>query len=587
MSELLLMVRKDSDPPSQWTTLTSSTFDFQVPENESITLEFSGHNAHLLEKQHLECVGSLQQREARWPTFSWRPFEDGRKVAYGWQPLRVHPPMSATPLVFYVHIIPSLLNVEQWKYLFEDVRRVADALVTKWLNSQNTHVGGVALHSSKFSPATAMAEMQEEWGEFAASLGRIIRAPRAEFRVPHPQRPRSEPDALPEPVCDANIYENALVALTVERLASTLRRIERRAESSMRDASETRELYKDLHSYSGKGAEKVKRPHAAMVEADEIYEHSQRMAVTARERALFLQRARRKLPGRPHVAASRGRIPHVTPSIRYHPDYRRIIQWYRAFGHQQLAFSTQQFLSALGAQRASTLYEYWCLLAMFAALMELGFTPPFQQLSELVREDVLDLKLWSDRPITFTREDSAETLSLWYERQARFLPGRTSAGKPKTWKTDVQACAAQAPAGLYSRQGPNEPDFWFELRRGEQVAVAVGDAIFSEGVDLSGQSISEFMTKKMEKVSKYVQDLALVDSTGQARFPMKGGLVVFCGNFASLQLLNESNSDGHTLLPLRPERVAPEEVSKPSISFDPQSLQLFADFLQELRDALT
>jgi hypothetical protein len=587
MSDLLLMVRKDSDSPQQEARLLPDTFDFQLPENESLRLEFSGHNAHLLETRHLEYRGKLLQLEARWPKFSWRPFEDGRTVAYGWQRLRVQPPAPGRALDFYVQIIPSLLNVEQWQSLFEDVRRVADALVTKWLSPQATYVGGVALRSSKFSPATAMAEMQKEWGDFAASLGRITRAPLTEFRAPHPQMPGKDPDTLPEPISDANIYENALVALTVERLASTLRRIERRAKSSMVDATKTGELYKDLYSYSGKGAEKVKKPHPAQLEAQAIYGHSQQMALAARERALFLQRARRKLPGRPHVAASRGRIPHVTPSIRYHPDYRRILQWYRSFGHQQLAFSTQQFLSALGAQRASTLYEYWCLLAMFSVLVKLGFTPHFQRLAELVREDVVDLKLWSDRPITFTRKEGAETLSIWYERQAHFLPGRTQAGSPKTWEKDVRAaCASQAPSGLYSRAGPNEPDFWFELRRGEQVAVAVGDAIFSEGVDPSSQSISEFMLKKMVRVSNYAKDLALIDAAGQPQFPIKGGLVVFCGDATSLDLLNGSNSDGHTLLPLRPESGTPPDTATPSIPLADRSGQIFAEFLQELRDAL-
>jgi hypothetical protein len=588
MSELLLMVRRDSDPEDQWTPLAPDSFDFQVPENESLTLEFRGPNAQRLGRQHLEYIGDLQQLQAGWARFSWRPFADGRTVAYGWQRLRVRPPPAGRPLDFHVRIIPSLLNVEQWQFLFEDVRRVADALVTKWLNPQNTRLGGVALPTSKFSPATAMAEMQDEWKEFAASLNRIIRAPRTEFRAPRPGVPREDPDSLPEPVRDADIYENALVALTVERLGGTLRRIERRAQSTMEDANRTRDIYKDVFSYSGgkKGEPKVKRPHAAVEEAQHIYESSQRMAATAHERAQFLQRARRQLPGRPAVASSRGHIPHVTPRVRHHPDYNRIIRWYRAFGHQKLAFSTQQFLSALGAQRASTLYEYWCLLAMFSALMELGFTPRYQELTELVREDVIDLKLWSDRAITFTREESGEKLSIWYERQARFLPGRTTGGSPKTWSKDVKEAAATAPAGLYSREGPKEPDFWFELRQEDRVAVAVGDAIFSEGIDTSAQATDKFMSDKMNKVSKYAKDLVLIDGQGRHWFPMEQGLVVFCGNTGSLEQLNVDNSTGHTLLPLRPLTEFPKDPARPSIPLDPQCVQLFEGFLNELREAL-
>jgi hypothetical protein len=346
------------------------------------------------------------------------------------------------------------------------------------------------------------------------------------------------------------------------------------------------ERYKDISTYStNERGEKVKQPHPAMLEAQHLHESSRQMADTAQKRALFLQRTRRKLPGRPHVSASRGRIPHVTPRIRHHPDYSRVIRWHRAFGHQQLAFSSQELLSVLGTRRASTLYEYWCILALFSALVELGYTPQFQQLSELVREDIFELELWSNRPITFTREGGKESLTVWYERQAHFHPSHPKGAKAKSWRRDVAALAPQTPTGLYSRQGPREPDFWFELRRGDQLAVAVGDAIFSEGMDTSSHVAAADILKKLNRVTEYVQLLALVDS-GRARFPISQGLVVFCGQFEKLEFIEASNATDHILLPLRPLSASPENTARPSIPLDARSLHVIDEFLQSLREAL-
>jgi hypothetical protein len=583
MSELVLQVRKDSD--AGWTRLLPGTKTFEVPENEGIRLDIIGPNAHLLKREHVDCVGELHQLDAGRPTFSWRPFEHIGKVAYGWLEFRIQQPQtSLPPQLFFIRIVPSRLNVEQWTHLFEDVRRVADALVTNWLSQQNPHVGGLMLRSPKFSPATAMAEMEPEWDDFVASLGRIARAPRTEFRPPPPHVPRADMDGIPEPIRDANVYENALVALTVERLAGTLRRIRHRAEATMQSAEQMRERYENLVvSVTDEEGKKVKRPHSAMLEAQHLHDSSRMMADTAQERALLLQRNRRKLPGRAQASGIRGRIPHITSRIRHHPDYSRVIRWYRAFGHQQLAFSSQELLSVLGTRRASTLYEYWCILALFSALVELGYTPQFQELSELVREDIFELELWSNHPITFTREEGAESLTVWYERQAHFHPKHR---KEKQWRENVSACAPETPTGLYSRLGPREPDFWFELRRGDQLAVAVGDAIFSEGVDTSSHAAAQDIVTKMTRVKEYVEILTLVDS-GRARFPVRQGLIVFCGHFEDLELIEEQNAFGHVLLPLRPVSASPEDNARPSIPLDPRCLQVLAEFLQNLRDGLT
>ncbi|RKH16514.1 hypothetical protein D7X74_15160 [Corallococcus sp. CA047B] len=583
MSELYLQVKKDSD--ADWTPLQPGVKTYEVPENEGIQLELVGRNAHLLEPKHLKCRGTIRQLEAGKAHFIWTPFADMGKVAYGSLHLRITPPQSQQPFVeFFVRIVPSRLNQEQWASLFEDVRLVADSLVNDWLSSEHPHVGGLAHRSPRFSPATAMAQMEQEWEEFAGSLGRITRAPRAEFRPPPPQRPQGDENGLPEPIRHTDIYENQLVAMTVERLIATLNHIRRRAEATMRNADSIRESYKDVRYYSNQGKEKVERPHPAMQEAQELHEHSKRMADTARDRALFLERTRSKLPGPRHAAMTRGRIPHVTPSIRHHPDYFRVIRWHRAFGHQQLAFSSQELLSALGSRRASTLYEYWCILAIFSALRALGYTPRFR-LSELIREDIFELELRRDSPIVFTREEDQETLTLWYERPAHYHPRFPKGAKVNPWEKEVPAHAHETPSGLYSRQGPREPDFWFELRRGDQLAVAVGDAIFTEGIDTSAQTAAEDIKKKIGKVTEYSQLLVLIDS-GKAWFPIKQGLVVFCGQFETLEHIEAINSAGHILLPLRPQPLESRDGHQTAVPLDPRSVQVLGEFLENLRMSL-
>ncbi|MBN9687793.1 MULTISPECIES: nuclease domain-containing protein [unclassified Corallococcus] len=579
MSELFLQVKKDSD--ALWTPLRPGIKTFEVPENEGIQLQFVGHNAHLLKDQDIECTGELQQIDAGRAHFIWRPFEHAGKVAYGWLHLRVSiPGSSQSTQDFFVCIVPSRLNREQWAHLFEDVRRVADALVNDWLSPENPHVGGLAQRSRKFSPATAMAQMEEEWKDFSASLGRITRSPRSEFRPSPPQTPQLDTEDLPNPIRSANIYENQMVALTTERLTATLNHIRRRAEATMRSANEIRERYKDVPVFSSRNAN---QPHPAVQEAQRLHENSQRMADTARERALFLQRTRRKLPGIPRDLASRGRVPHITPSIRQHPDYIRVARWHRAFGHQQLAFSSQELLSALGTRRASTLYEYWCILALVSALRELRYTPSFKQLSELVREDFVELELWRNRPFTFTRD--GESLTFWYERPAHSHPKYLKVPKANAWKREIPGHAPDTPPGLYSRQGPREPDFWFELRRGNRLAVAVGDAIFSEGVDTIADKPAEDIRKKMGKVSEYAQDLVLIDS-GKACFPSPHGVVVYCGHFESLDLIEEINSAGHILLPLRPLTTAPQDSPQSALPLDTRSIRTLDAFLRDLRASM-
>jgi hypothetical protein len=580
MDELLLFLKKGSDPAGTRTLLRPEFREAMIFEDEGITgitLEFQGPQAHLVEGAHLKCVGEVQQKEPRIPHFIWRPFEHLGKVAYGWQDFWLHQPGSTRQTLKYsIQIVPSRLSLEHWNILFDDVRRVADALVTQWLNDQNPRVGGLALRATKFSPATAMAELKDGWEEFATSLNRITHNPRTEFRPASPQRPRSQdPDALPEPICDANIYENALVALTAERLEGTLRQIHRRAQATVAEADEL------IHTFYKHAQSKH-----AMEEAERTRDKSRQMASTALERATFLQRARNKLPVGRSIASARGRIPHVTPRIRHHPDYSRVIRWYRSFGYQRLAFSSQDFLSALGTRRASDIYEYWSLFALFSGLMELGYRAQFQHASELVREDVLDLELWSDRPISFTNEDSAETLTVWYERKARYLPGGTSI-KAKAWRKHAQEEGPKAPPGLYSRVGPKEPDFWFELRRGGAVAVAVGDAIFSEGVDTSLQMASKDVLQKATKVGEYARDLILVEQDGKVVHPLEQGLVVFCGNTTHVDLLEKEDSTRSTFLALRPQQSSPGESSRPpSISLESSTLEILRDFLEDLRNSL-
>lgn len=46
--------------------------------------------------------------------------------------------------------------------------------------------------ATRFSPATALAEMEERWPLFERSLLRIARRPRVDLRPPSPRRPRED-----------------------------------------------------------------------------------------------------------------------------------------------------------------------------------------------------------------------------------------------------------------------------------------------------------------------------------------------------------------------------------------------------------
>lgn len=578
MDDLLLFVRRDGASEAAPVRLMPDTYDFELPDNESLTLDFRGPGAQLLESRHFEYPGELIQLQPGFPRFNWKPIPEPGDAAFGWLTLKV---LSVgprrTPMCFHVKITTSWLGQELWSCLFDDVRRVADALVSEWQGGMNPRLGGLARRAAHFSPATAMAEIDAGWSEFATSLSRISRSPRTDFRVSRPQQPRPDStETLPEPVRDARTYENALVALTAERLERTLRHVRRRAERTMVQAQEQLAFTKQ-----------VQGPHAAEAQqkAQAAYEASSRIASKARERATFLRRTRRGLPGGPIVSSLRGRIPHVTPRVRHHPDYSRVVGYYRVFGHQQLAYSSQDFLSALGTRRASKTYEYWSLFALFSALRQLGYTPRFQQVSELIREDVLNLELWSDRPVTFVREDEAETITIWYERKARFLPQMTKSERLNAWPDFVKTNAPKAPPGLYSRIGSIEPDFWFELRQGERLAVGVGDAVFSEGVEAPNGPAANYVLKKADKLrDNYVQNLVLVDAGRRIAFPQKHGLVVFCGNVDHVPTLQQDRIC--SFLPLRPVGPSPEVEPGHHILLQEGCLDLLNEFLLELRKGL-
>ena len=91
--------------------------------------------------------------------------------------------------------------------------------------------------------------------------------------------------------------------------------------------------------------------------------------------------------------------------------------------------------------------------------------------------------------------------------------------------------------------------------------------------------------KKARTVSDYAVDLILVEG-GKVLFPLEQGLVVFCGNDAHAELLEEKDVTRSTFLPLRPLSPSQGESSQPAIPLDASSLAILRCFLEQLRKSL-
>lgn len=540
-------------------TGTSASWQILVPGEKGLSLSESAYPIYLyvegpgtdqLSSHDLESCnpGIFVAEGGSVREFLWEPFplEDrqGRhygKIAYGLFTLRI----PGQPEEYFINIVPSRLSVEQWKVLFDDLCRIADALLTGSTEESFPHLKvDDPLQGKHFSPAIALAELNsDDWPALERSLRRISRRPRTEFRPPRPGTPQPDLDEFPEPISSTEVYENHLVTKTTQRLGALLREIARRAECS-REAEELK-LEHVRHAYYAADA-------MALVEQRITNLHNQ--SVAAYSRAAALERMTRNLP---RLRSAASLTPHLTPRIRLHPDYNQVMRWWRTFGRQRVALLGQALISTLPARRASTLYEYWVLFSLCTAIGQLGYSPKYSALAHLVREDFFELEIWRNVPIEFISADRQEVLSLWYERPAQVFFDETSKKiSKKNWMKYWDEKRNKLP-GLYARSSPMEPDFWFEFQGHQGAAVAVGDAIFSEGVDGEGtnrKSSLDVAGKKADRVANYVNELILVrGSDKRPLFPVKSGLVIYCGTEDDVELIENSCAQQDIdFLPLRP-----------------------------------
>lgn len=579
---ITLNIRTALDPEDRWHPLLPGVRGYLVREDSTpLYLMVQGEGAEVVESADFRAVGQIRSSGPVMRVFEWRPFEHAGRVSYGHLSLRLrlrgdHAP---TEEEFYVEVGPSRLSIELWGTLFADVCRVADALVTAWANQESGYVDATRQSPrSRFSPATALEEMTGQWQQLERSLRRIMRQPRQEFRLPAPGRVvMQDSEGLPEPTRSADVYENRIVAQIIHRVGSVLREIARRAEATMSAEQRKCEFYQEAH---------LSTP---VKESQERIARLRQVAKGANERADSLHRLRRHLPWTQGALPTRSHNPHITSRIRMHPDYYQVVQWWRQFGQQSLAISGRDDLSTLPSRRASDIYEFWALFALCVALEQLGFQPAFGPVTRLVREDLFELEIWRNTPLHFVALGRDERLSLWYDREARSAKkeGTDKGIKQKEWR-DYWSVPRSTPPGLYSQPGPRKPDFWMELYTASGVACAVGDAIFDSGVEPLSRTPNQQVAKdKAGQVEAYVRHLVLVQADGRALFPFPKGLVVFCGESADVDAIEDAyGGEQVEFLPVRPVLDAEALQDGTMTAVDHDMVRRLGAYLDEVRRAL-
>jgi hypothetical protein len=573
---LVVKIRFRTDDPDQWRELPRGRREVAAEETSfPAYLRFEGADAREVHHRRITTVGELAPETGDGGSYVWQPFEHMGKAAYGYITLTVDVKGGGD---YFVQVVPGRLQDRLWQILFRQVCAAADALVTQWQDPDKPHVAGQpGAGRTRFDPASAHAEIVREWLQFERSLRRIAARPHREFGPADPSRPRLGPDGgEATPWSTADVHENRLAVMAAGRVRSMLGVIAERATQSRRAAEEAVALMRGV-TEEARAAATREVAAAAEVERD------------ANSRLEHLSRLRRSLP---QVRAIAGCAPHLTPRMRTHPDYRAVSRLLRLLGHESYADLGRE-LSTLAARRASDIYEYWALFALCAGLVRLGFRPDFSHVARLVREDRFELEIRRNRPITFVSVERGEELALWYERPALLfarVPGEEKAMKLNAWRQLAAAPEHLAP-GLYARAGFKLPDFWFELRKGEGIAVGVGDAIFDRGAErIAGDGdrdhwrASEGTKKKAAKVAEYARDLVLVEAGGRLRRPVPEGLVVYCGEDASVAALADARNEGDIVfLPLAPQDDpgATDDV----IALSRVALEQLEDFVNVLRKA--
>ncbi len=557
MLEVRIRFRLDDD----WRELRPGDKTISVGEDElPAILQFGGSSARGLDVKRLDPVECFQPESARMGTFRWNPFGHDGEIAYGHVGFRVE------GAEYFVNIKPSRLSEELWRLMSAQVQSAADALVTKWKATVRARLPrdrtGVA---KKFSPAAAEVQISRDWKMLEGALARIARRPRSEIGVPRPARTLSGPDGLPEPVRTTDVYENRVVVGSVRKLSRVLQVIAQRAERSHQ--SDVARLA--LLAGAGKGA---------IADAKERVADARSVVHLSRVRHQSLSRLRRDLP---QAQPAPIRNIHMTSRIRMHPDYYVVTKLCGNLGREKYAQCGRD-LSDLSTRRASAIYEYWCVFALCSALEKLGYRVDLREVAQLVREDLFELEIRRHRPVLFYSADGTEELSLWYDRQATFVPREASTRSMSAagWESFWKAGMITTP-GLYGRR-PWTPDFWFELRARDRVAVAPGDAIFD--------SVSEGAVDICRKASKvredYVKGLVLVEASGRSHRTLGKGLVVFCGDAHALQHVEEKYDEEDTVfLPLIPTRTEGEEGREP-IAVSEMALSRIEEFIQDMRSKM-
>lgn len=584
---LKLRLRTAIVPEDEWLLLQPEARDLQIPDDAlPLYLYIEGPGAELVTSEHFICRGEVTSDAPGSRRFVWKPFQHDGELAYGFLQLRLLSPNAphGKPLDFWVEIIWRSLGIDFYSTLFSEVCRVADGLVTEWYSQKNPLLG-IAFNATptKFSAATAMAEITDEWQRFETSTRRIARSPRREFLPMRPGCPRhqyhDEEAELPTPVASADIYENRLVMLTLQRTATVISEIQNRAYRTFHAEEQRIEFFKGAHNFT-----------RIESEARQKIAQCQKIIGESNARLCLLRQCIRALSQVRTVAALKSRVPHITPRIRMHPDYHQVLLWWRAFGQQRFVRTNAEALSALPTRRSSSIYEYWVLLALFSALEQLGYRSRMASMGDLVNDDLLDLELLRNRPIEFQSSTADETVTLWYEPQAKFY---LRADNPRPlrvaeWDKFIQTSPTLSP-GLYARSGPLTPDFLLELRCADRIKVAVGDAIFSEGVERpTGRPRDDVVPKKSTKVDEYVRDLLWVKSGTQAMRMHKAGLVIFCGYEKDIEALEE-RAGAAELLALRPLEKSTDDLEAASkaegkqIMLPQETLDRLARFIEQLR----
>jgi hypothetical protein len=529
---------------------------YDLPESE---LDFAGKR--LLTVEGLEAgtfelstrTGTIDRTEEG---IAWNPFATGGDTVLG----RIEIECSSTEglFTFLIELRPSRLTTAHWRTLVRHLRSVSDGLLTSFFSASHVRVPATQVGARRINGGVMFAQLQKQMSGFLSSVAAIARNPRRDFQPGLPKLGRSKEAP------SAEIYENAIVWLSVDAVLETLRQTQRSCEEECGD------LRKELSLLGQKKG-------GGYVSRNAKVESLERALLQLREWHARLSDLARQLPAEKVARGLRGTPPHLSVRLQGNAHYVRVVRFAMRVGRERVLEAESRWRSSLSARRSSTLFEFWALFALLRAFGALGYGSVNVDFGTFLKSAPFETTPKPNTEFLLRHEQRKETIALHYELLARSVP--TKRKTTADWHDELTAAQVEGFAGknvLWT------PDFWLELRRDDgAVAAAVGDAIFTDQVD------GEFgITSKAAKVANYVKNVVRARGSQPLIKAWEVGFVIHC-NDKPMDLMKLATGD-QVFLSFVPQLAEGDTEEDPGDAFavSPETLKELGEYLEELRSAM-